>query len=132
MDRPLSFCRSGKGRHVTVYKTNRKGGLSGKKERPFSFTFSQEAKGVLQDLFSCYPPTDNEMSENQVRELSARTGDSGASRGDMFMRPAMTESEIADKVESVASRIEKSPKLRQVFLRLQFALRIGAIFAIYF
>ncbi|CAI9787125.1 unnamed protein product [Fraxinus pennsylvanica] len=55
----------GDNRQVSVYKTKKEG-----KENLVSFRFSAEAKDVLQDMFSRYPPDDREMAENEVGECS--------------------------------------------------------------
>ncbi|KAL2464936.1 helicase in vascular tissue and tapetum [Abeliophyllum distichum] len=106
---------SGRGDHrqVSVYKTKKEVGKEGK-ENLVSFRFSAEAKDVLQDLFSRYPPDDGEMAESKFGESFGRTDKVQARRDDIFCKPALTKYEIARKVESLASRIEKSPNLRQI------------------
>ncbi|XP_022863988.1 DExH-box ATP-dependent RNA helicase DExH6-like isoform X1 [Olea europaea var. sylvestris] len=103
----------GDNRRVSVYKTKKEVGKQGK-ENLVSFRFSAEAKDVLQDLFSRYPPDDVEMSENNVGESSGRTDIVQPRKDDIFCKPAMTKSEIESQVVSLASRIENSPYLRQI------------------
>ncbi|CAA0836936.1 helicase in vascular tissue and tapetum [Striga hermonthica] len=103
----------GQQRRLFIYK-NKKGVLSKEKERLASFSFSEESRAALQDLFSQYPPNDLEMAENKFGESSGKNGKVQAFKDDMFCKPAMTQSEIASKVESLASRIEKSAELRQI------------------
>lgn len=105
----ITLSRRGDNRQVSVYKTKKEG-----KENLVSFRFSAEAKDVLQDMFSRYPPDDREMAENEVGECSIRTYKVQQRKGDIFCKPEMTKSEIAREVVSLASRIEKSPYLRQV------------------
>ncbi|CAI9754477.1 unnamed protein product [Fraxinus pennsylvanica] len=105
----------GDNRRVSVYKTKKEVGKKGK-ENLVSFRFSAEAKDVLQDLFSRYPPDDGEMSENKVGESSGRTDKVRPRKDDIFCKPAMTKSEIEREVVSLASRIENSPYLRQWLL----------------
>ncbi|KAK4484325.1 hypothetical protein RD792_006902, partial [Penstemon davidsonii] len=106
---------SGKGqqRRISVYKNKKESGNL-KKENVVSFKFSEAARGVLQDLFSQYPPDDAETTRNKVGESSGKNEKIRARRDDMFCKPGMTESEIANKVESLASRIKKAPNLRQI------------------
>ncbi|KAI3457677.1 hypothetical protein Pfo_014340 [Paulownia fortunei] len=104
----------GQQRRISVYKTKKAVGTVKGKENVVSFRFSEESKAVLQDLFSRYPPDDVGMTENKVGESSGKTDRVRANRDDIFCKPAMTQSEIANKVESFASRIEKAPKLRQI------------------
>ncbi|GER54025.1 ATP-dependent RNA helicase [Striga asiatica] len=103
----------GQQRRLFIYK-NKKGVLLKEKERLASFSFSEESRAALQDLFSQYPPNDLEMAENKFGESSGINGKVQAFKDDMFCKPAMTQSEIASKVESLASRIEKSADLRQI------------------
>lgn len=89
------------------------GTLKGK-ENLVSFRFSENAKSVLQDLFSQYPPNDMEGTGNEVGERSGRTDKVQTMRDDMFCKPTMTKPEMANKVESRNIRIEKDPTLQQV------------------
>ncbi|KAK4492871.1 hypothetical protein RD792_000196, partial [Penstemon davidsonii] len=106
---------SGKGRKrcVSVYKLIKKERLK-EQENLVSFRFSEKSKGVLKDLFSRYPPDDMEATKNKVVETSAETVEVRAVIDHMFCKPVMTKSGIANKVESLASKIEKGPKLRQI------------------
>lgn len=79
-----------------------------------SFRFSGGSNVVLQDLFSRFPPNDVDMTENKVEVSSGKVDNVGVRSDDFFCRPAMSQSEIASKVESLASRIEKEPSMRQV------------------
>ncbi|KAL6554433.1 hypothetical protein OROMI_020106 [Orobanche minor] len=103
----------GQERRLSVYKASKTIPVK-QKEKLGSFSFSEESKSVLQDLFSRYPPNDVDMTENKLGESSGRTHNVRPNRDDIFSKPAITQSEIANKVESLASRIEKDPKLRQI------------------
>ncbi|KAL7128647.1 hypothetical protein ABFS83_13G008200 [Erythranthe nasuta] len=82
------------------------------KENLVSFKFSEDSKAVLQDLFSRYPPDEVEMAEKKVEESSGRSSTVLAIGDDMFCKPVMTESEIASKVESLASKMEKGQLIK--------------------
>lgn len=84
------------------------------RENIASFRFSEESKTVLQDLFSRYPPDDVDMTENKVGVSSGKTDNVRVRKDALFCRPAMNQSDIVNKVESLASRIETTPNLRQV------------------
>lgn len=84
------------------------------RENLISFRFSEESNTVLQDLFSRYPPDGVDATENKVGISSGKTENVRVIRDDIFSRPALTQSEIENKVESLASRIEKNPNLKQV------------------
>lgn len=103
---------SGKGndRRVSVYKMKKKVGII----KGSSFRFSGGSNVVLQDLFSRFPPNDVDMTENKVEVSSGKVDNVGVRSDDFFCRPAMSQSEIASKVESLASRIEKEPSMRQI------------------
>ncbi|KAM7497850.1 hypothetical protein LguiA_022264 [Lonicera macranthoides] len=107
---------SGRGnqRRVSVYKTKRKVDSMKGKENLTSFTFSEEAKEVLWDLFSRYPPDDCEVGKEMVGKQSGKSKKIRGKKDDFFSRPSMSNSEIAKKVESLASRVETVPKLRQI------------------
>ncbi|KAK4437453.1 DExH-box ATP-dependent RNA helicase DExH6 [Sesamum alatum] len=100
----------GKQRCVSVYKIKKQVGSG--KGKGNSFKFSEEAKAVLQDLFSQYPPEDVDMTENKLGESSGIG--KGPRTDDMFWRPLMTKPEIAKKVDTLASRIERDANLRQI------------------
>lgn len=101
-------------RRICVYKSKKGVDIGKGKENLVSFRFSEESKAVLQDLFSRYPPNDREMTENKVGESTGNIDKLAAKGDDMFCKPSMTQSEIANKVESLVSAMEKTPKLRQV------------------
>ncbi|GFP96380.1 probable ATP-dependent RNA helicase ythdc2 [Phtheirospermum japonicum] len=106
---------SGKGlnRRLSIYKNKKT--ISGKvKEKLNSFNFSEESKAALQDLFSWYPPNDVEMAEDKLGESSGKSHKVRANKDDIFSKPTITPSEIASKVESLVSRIKKTPNLRQI------------------
>ncbi|KAK4355822.1 hypothetical protein RND71_024793 [Anisodus tanguticus] len=107
---------SGRGdqRRISIFKTkNNMDTLKGK-DVLSSFKFSEEAKDVLQDLFTRYPPDDGETSEQVVGKHSKKVDKLRGKKDDMFSKPAMNKSEIAKRVESLASRIENTPNLRQI------------------
>ncbi|KAL6983216.1 DExH-box ATP-dependent RNA helicase DExH6 [Sarracenia purpurea var. burkii] len=104
----------GKQRRVSVYKTKRKVDTAKGKENLTSFTFSEEAKEVLQDLFTQYPPDDRDLGEDIVGKHSEKAERTRGRRDDIFCKPSMNKTEIAKKVESLSSRAEKSPDLRQI------------------
>lgn len=87
--------------------------LEGKDALSF-FKFSGEAKDVLQDLFTKYPPDNGETSEQVVGKHSKKVDKYRGKKDDVFCKPAMNKSEIAKRAESLASRIENTPNLRQV------------------
>uniref|UniRef100_A0A5B7AJQ7 Putative ATP-dependent RNA helicase DHX36 n=1 Tax=Davidia involucrata TaxID=16924 RepID=A0A5B7AJQ7_DAVIN len=105
---------SGRGnqRRVSVYKSKAK--VEKGEENLNSFTFSEEAKEVLQDLFIRYPPDDQEVSEEMFGKHSGKTDKIQVKKDDIFRKPSMNKAEIAKKVESLASRVEKAANLRQI------------------
>lgn len=79
------------------------------RENIASFRFSGESQSALQELFSCYPPNDVDMSGNKL-DISRGKSDSGVSRDDFFCRPTTNPSEIASKIQTLASENETSLK----------------------
>lgn len=110
----LSLFRRGNQRRVSVYKTKRKVDSMKGKENLTSFAFSEEAKEVLWDLFSRYPPDDREVGKEMVGKQSGKSKKIRGKKDDFFSRPSMSNAEIAKKVESLLSRVQTVPKLRQV------------------
>lgn len=60
-----------------------------------------------------YPPGDD-MDQNMTGQHDKHTHKSRGIRHDIFCKPAMNKNEILKKVESLASKIEKSQNMRQV------------------
>ncbi|KAK7300204.1 hypothetical protein RJT34_11041 [Clitoria ternatea] len=78
------------------------------------FTFSEEAKWVLGDLFAHYPPGDGNMAE-MIGESSGDTADRTRQRkDDIFGRPSMTKADIAVKLQALHSRMNTVPNLKQI------------------
>ncbi|XP_039047444.1 DExH-box ATP-dependent RNA helicase DExH6-like isoform X2 [Hibiscus syriacus] len=104
---------SGNQRHVSVRKIKVKGGdMPGKNLTDVAF--SKRASLVLQDLFSSYPPDDEELEEKEIRKYSGKTAKIRRKKDDIFSKPMMSAVEIAEKVKELASKREKHPKLRQI------------------
>lgn len=77
------------------------------------FTFSEDTKQVLADLFAHYPPDDGNSWE-AIGENIDTSEKRKHKRDDIFSRPSMTKSEIAKKLETLASRMTTAANLRQV------------------
>ncbi|XP_060186851.1 DExH-box ATP-dependent RNA helicase DExH6 [Lycium barbarum] len=107
---------SGRGdqRRISIFKTKNNVDTLKGKDALSGFKFLEEAKDVLQDLFTRYPPDDGETSEQVVGKQSKKVDKLRGKKDDMFSKPAMNKSEIAKRVESLASRIENNPNLRQI------------------
>lgn len=106
---------SGKGdrRCLSVYKTGpSKQGQSDAKP----LAFSVETQEVLNELFSRYPPTEEEfvrkVEEDPAPEKRSTKADNKTDLS--FGKASMSQSEIAKQVEMLASRIKKSPALQQI------------------
>ncbi|KAH9770542.1 RNA helicase [Citrus sinensis] len=104
----------GKQRRVSVYKSKKRVETDKGKENLPSLTFSEGSKLVLQDLFTHYPPDDGEPGEKLDANQSRKSDKTRGKRDDIFCKPKMSKAEIAMKVESLTSRIEKDANLRQI------------------
>ncbi|KAL5791681.1 hypothetical protein ACOSP7_000275 [Xanthoceras sorbifolium] len=104
----------GKQRRVSVYKIKTRVGILKGFENLTSLTFSQEAKVVLQNLFIQHPPDDGETFEKLSAEHSGKTDKTRGKRENIFSKPSLSKAEIAKKLESFTSRIEKDANLRQI------------------
>ncbi|KAH9705942.1 RNA helicase [Citrus sinensis] len=104
----------GKQRRVSVCKSKKRVETDKGKEILPSLTFSEGSKLVLQDLFTHYPPDDGEPGEKLDANQSRKSDKTRGKRVDIFCKPKMSKAEIAMKVESLTSRIEKDANLRQI------------------
>ncbi|XP_041991533.1 LOW QUALITY PROTEIN: DExH-box ATP-dependent RNA helicase DExH6-like [Salvia splendens] len=103
----------GQDRRICIYKRKREVSSMKGRENIASFRFSGESQAALQELFSCYPPKDVDMSGNKL-EVSRGKSDNGVSGDDFFCRPTTNSSEIASKIQTLASRNEKETSLKQI------------------
>lgn len=92
------------------------------KESLTSFTFSEKAKVVLQELFIHYPPADGEVGKKLVERHAGKSDKIQRKRDDIFGKPSMNKSEIAKKMEDVKTRMNKAANLRKVLLTYQGSL----------
>ncbi|XP_021300774.1 DExH-box ATP-dependent RNA helicase DExH6-like isoform X1 [Herrania umbratica] len=107
---------SGRGsqRRISIYKIRGKVDNMKGRESLTNMTFSEGAQVVLQDLFTHHPPEDGELGEKLVEKYSGKTAKVRKKKDDIFSKPLMSDTEIAEKVKTLASRIEKDPNLRQI------------------
>lgn len=106
--------RVGNKRSVTVYKDKKKKKSDRLERKDSAITFSEEAKRVLFDLFTHYPPGEDELRKQKLNEPSDSTPKSRSRRDTIFHRPIMDKAEIAKKVDMLTSRIRNLPKLKKV------------------
>lgn len=99
-------------RRVSVFKTKVKSGTM-KKEKLTCFTFSEESKVVLQDLFTRYPPDDHDIGEDTVK-LGGNNDKLKRKKDDIFSRPDLSKADIKMKAESLASRVNNVSTLKQI------------------
>ncbi|EPS69371.1 hypothetical protein M569_05391, partial [Genlisea aurea] len=106
---------NGQQRRVHVFKLHHSSNSKKKiEEKLHSFRFSEKSSAVLQDLFSRYPPDEVRMTEEGVGGSIRKNKKSQKITDDMFCKPAMSDSDTVNKFESLATRIEKSPSLKQI------------------
>lgn len=107
------MCRRGKDRRLSVEKVKSKlDSDSGYGKLPH-FTFSEDSKRVLGDLFARYPPGDGNLKD-MIGESSGRKDSARQKKDDVFCWPTMTKAEIAKKFEAHTSRMKNVPHLKQV------------------
>lgn len=104
----------GNKRSVTVYKDKKKKKSDRLERKDSAITFSEEAKRVLFDLFTHYPPGEDELRKQKLNEPSDSTPKSRSRRDTIFHRPIMDKAEIAKKVDMLTSRIRNLPKLKKI------------------
>ncbi|KAL6616121.1 hypothetical protein ACP70R_038391 [Stipagrostis hirtigluma subsp. patula] len=103
----------GERRRLSVYKRKQKHGPD-MEEGPSHLGFSEEARCVLQDLFTHYPPDDANLNGDAVRNSSDKAANIKWKPDTAFCRPAMQKPDIAKKVEMLASKISGSAQLRKI------------------
>ncbi|GAB2282467.1 hypothetical protein Dimus_017010 [Dionaea muscipula] len=105
---------SGRGtqRRVSVFKTKKNTATMKRKEDVTVVTFSKKSKDVLLDFFMRYPPGEgvreanpSQHGENTKRKLVRMDS--------IFCKPLMDKAEIANKVESLASRVQSIPAMKE-------------------
>ncbi|CAB4273968.1 unnamed protein product [Prunus armeniaca] len=105
---------SGKKRVVSVYKPKKKAAAVDGIPKLTHLTFSEGTKEVLRDLFIRYPPGDEVEGREMYGTNSNENVKAKRKKDSMFCKPLMTKAEIAKKVQSLASRIKDSDKLRKI------------------
>lgn len=83
-------------------------------EGPSHLGFSEEARHVLQDLFTHYPPDDADLIGDANRNSSDKAANIKWKTDSAFCRPAMSKLDIKKKVEMLASKINGTAQLRKV------------------
>lgn len=118
-----TLCRHGGQRRVSVFKPKKQVAARKGPNNLTHLTFSEGAKVVLHELFTQYPPDDEEVDKEKVGKKTERVDKMRRSKVDIFLKPLMSKAEIAKKVESLASKIERNSNLKQVFLTLWTQLK---------
>lgn len=97
----------GKGaqRSVTVYKSGREQ-LNTKES---ALRISSSAQGVIGQLFALYPPTEDEIEDEQPRDRQK-----GLPRRHVEFRAPLGAADIAKQVSSLADRVKRLPALQQI------------------
>uniref|UniRef100_J3L4G1 RNA helicase n=2 Tax=Oryza brachyantha TaxID=4533 RepID=J3L4G1_ORYBR len=104
---------NGERRCLSVYK-RKQNQSSEMEEGPSLLGFSGEARNVLQDLFTHYPPVDAELNGHTVRKASDKATKIQWTPDGAFCRPALRKPDILKKVEMLASKVNKSDQLRKI------------------
>lgn len=101
------------------YETKfQKGGAIRKSQKLKCVSFPPEAKAVLHDLFTRYPPCDGDTTGTS---LGIYTGNVHSNwKDDFFKKPQLTKNDIQNKVASLSSRLEKEKRFREVSSYLYF------------
>jgi HrpA-like RNA helicase len=77
-------------------------------------SFPPEAKAVLHDLFTRYPPCDGDTTGTSLGIYT--TGNVNSNwKDDFFKKPHMTKHDIENNVVSLSSRLKKERHFREIF-----------------
>ncbi|CAJ2634209.1 unnamed protein product [Trifolium pratense] len=104
---------TGNERRLSVRKVTKKSQSDNKLESLPHFTFSEESKRALGDLFAHFPPGDGNLKD-MVGENSGKTHSARRHTDDIFSSPSMTKDEIARRLEIVVSRRETVSGLKEI------------------
>ncbi|KAG8055280.1 hypothetical protein GUJ93_ZPchr0001g32006 [Zizania palustris] len=104
---------NGERRCLSVYKRKQNQG-SEMEEGPGQLGFSEEARNVLQDLFTHYPPVDAELNGRTVGNSCDKAAKIQWKPDSAFCRPALRKPDILKKVEMLASKVIGSEQLRKI------------------
>ncbi|KAJ1285557.1 hypothetical protein BS78_03G288500 [Paspalum vaginatum] len=103
----------GERRCLSVYKSKQKQGPD-MEEGPNHLGFSEEARHVLQDLFTHYPPGDADLNGDADRNSGDKSANIKWKTDSAFCRPTMSKLDVTKKIEMLASKINGSPQLRKI------------------
>ncbi|VFQ92703.1 unnamed protein product [Cuscuta campestris] len=105
----------GTARRVVVFKNKIKKACPEREKKALGFKFSEESKAILQDLFSQFPPGEEDATSYMAGKRNKKGKKFFGMQDDIFQKPAMDKSEIAKRVETLAIRAEHNHTLRQIF-----------------
>ncbi|OAY81438.1 putative ATP-dependent RNA helicase YTHDC2 [Ananas comosus] len=107
---------NGQRRRLSVYKTKKQQGPTKKDEDSVTYLkFSEETRNVLRDLFTRYPPDDGELGGDALTNSSSeKVGKVQWKQDNSFCKPSMRKSDIAKKLELLASKVNESAQLKKV------------------
>ncbi|XP_037406779.1 DExH-box ATP-dependent RNA helicase DExH6-like isoform X2 [Triticum dicoccoides] len=103
----------GERRCLSVYKTKNTQ-APGKEEGPSKLGFSEEARQILLDLFTHYPPDDAELNGDAVKNPGDKAAKIRWKTDTAFSRPAMQKHDIAKKVKMLTSKLSDPRQLRKI------------------
>ncbi|CAN0914016.1 DExH-box ATP-dependent RNA helicase DExH6 [Linum grandiflorum] len=119
---------SGNQRCVSVFKTpgkepknkifGKQNNVTGKQKKQSNenlscLTLSEQSQMILQDLFSRYPPEDEEHGTRLAQKNRSKAG---RKRGDsMFSAPLISKEDITKKVELLSSKLKMDARFRKTF-----------------
>jgi ATP-dependent RNA helicase DHX36 len=112
---------------LSVRKANKKGGSDNQFANLPHFTFSEESKRAMGDLFAHFPPGDGNLKD-LVGEKSGSMANARHRHSDIFSRPVMTKDEITRKLEAVTSKRETVSDLKEVIFPLSIQLQRPCVY----
>ncbi|XP_010522055.1 PREDICTED: DExH-box ATP-dependent RNA helicase DExH6 [Tarenaya hassleriana] len=105
-------------RRISIYKHKIPKGKSKnskkKEDNKPKISFSPEAKAILQELFMHHPPCEEDAEETSFEKYIEKSGRGCSWKDDFFSKPQMNREELAKKVASLATRVEKDTRLQQI------------------
>uniref|UniRef100_A0A1J3JM66 Putative ATP-dependent RNA helicase YTHDC2 n=1 Tax=Noccaea caerulescens TaxID=107243 RepID=A0A1J3JM66_NOCCA len=96
-------------------KRDGKGGdKQSSKEKLKCVSFPPEAKPVLQELFTRYPPCDGDTTGTSLGIYTGHVGSQRKWKDDFFSKPQLNKEDILNKVASLSSRLANDKDFREI------------------
>lgn len=133
----LILCRKGDQRRLTIFKRAPRPSVSDRRNKTTygngdadekklkRVSFPSEAKPVLQELFTRYPPCDGDTTGTSLGIYTGRSsGKQRKWKDDFFGKPQMNKDDIQSRAASLSSRLANDKDFREVFWQFIYIFKM--------